>query len=324
VDDLRNRLNEIPKNKKIVVTCAVGLRGYLATRILLQNGFADVSNLSGGYKTYEAANAHQSNDGAHTEEKSMNPQDVDTQLPRTAGVLYTADACGLQCPGPIIRLKNEMDKLKTGDHLEMTASDQGFKKDAGAWCAMTGNKLVSIGEKDGVIHAVIEKGSGAPAAGTQNLSNKTIVVFSDDLDRALASFVIANGATSTGKKVTMFFTFWGLNILKKRKHAPVKKDFMGKMFGMMMAKDSRGTKLSKLNMLGIGSWMMRRRMKAKNVDSLESMMAMARAAGVTFIACQMSMDIMGVKAEELIDGAQIGGVATYLSEAEQANVNLFI
>jgi peroxiredoxin family protein len=151
-----------------------------------------------------------------------------------------------------------------------------------------------------------------------------MVVFSDDLDKALASFVIANGAASTGKKVSLFFTFWGLNILKKTNKPAVKKDFMASMFDRMLPKNSKGLKLSKLNMMGMGSNMMRNIMKKKNIDSLESLIVQAQENGVEFIACTMSMDVMGVKKEELIDGVEFGGVATYLERTEEANLNLFI
>ena len=154
--------------------------------------------------------------------------------------------------------------------------------------------------------------------------NKTLIVFSDDLDKALASFVIANGAASTGKKVTMFFTFWGLNVIKKRQKPSVSKDIFGKMFGWMLPAHSGKLKLSKMNMGGAGSWMMRLIMKKKHIDSLESLIAQAAENGVEMIACTMSMDVMGVKKEELMDNVTLGGVATYLERTEDANVNLFI
>ncbi|HRY83881.1 MAG TPA: DsrE/DsrF/DrsH-like family protein, partial [Candidatus Cloacimonadota bacterium] len=225
---------------------------------------------------------------------------------------------------PIMRLKLEMDKLANGDQLKISASDPGFAKDVPAWCKMTGNTLIGIETEGRKIIATVQKGGTAEITAGAAGKNKTIVVFSDSLDRALASFVIANGAATTGKKVTMFFTFWGLNVIKKQRKPQVEKDLMGKMFGMMLAGSSKGLGLSKINFGGMGPILMRKRMKDKNVDSLELMIQQALHAGVEMIACQMSMDIMGVDAKELIDGVTIGGVATYLSEAEQANINLFI
>ena len=223
-----------------------------------------------------------------------------------------------------MRLKQEMDKLANGDQLRITATDQGFAKDVPAWCQMTGNTMVEVRQEGRKIIATIQKGGAQEISSGAAGKNKTMIVFSDDLDRVLASFVIANGAAATGKKVTMFFTFWGLNVIKKPGTTNSDKDTMGKMFGMMLPKSSQGLSLSKINFAGMGPMLMRKRMKDKNVDSLEMMIAQAKRAGVQMIACQMSMDIMGVEAGELIDGVTIGGVASYLEEAEQSNLNLFI
>ena len=144
------------------------------------------------------------------------------------------------------------------------------------------------------------------------------------MDKVLATFVLANGAAATGEKVTIFFTFWGLNAIKKTEKPKVKKDWFGKMFGVMLPSDSMKLQLSKMNMGGMGARMMRHIMKRKGIDSLESLRRQAIENGVEFIACQMSMDVMGVKKEELLDHVTIGGVATYMGRAEEANVNLFI
>lgn len=328
VDELRKRLDEVPRGKKLVVFCRTGHRSYFASRILMQNGFNEVYNLSGGYMTYKNANQQQGNENAFAgESTNKDDQLQQNDQPKSAvpsGKIIEADACGLQCPGPIMRLKQEMDKLANGDQLRITATDQGFAKDVPAWCQMTGNTMVEVRQEGRKIIATIQKGGAQEISSTAAGKNKTMIVFSDDLDRVLASFVIANGAATTGKKVTMFFTFWGLNVIKRKDSPKVKKDFMGKMFGMMLPSSSKGLGLSKINFAGLGPVMMRQRMKDKNVDSLEMMIRQAQMAGVQMIACQMSMDIMGVQAEELIDGVKIGGVATYLAEAEQANINLFI
>ncbi|MDY0150743.1 MAG: FAD-dependent oxidoreductase [Candidatus Cloacimonas sp.] len=329
VDEMRSRLSEIPKDKKIILFCGTGHRSYFAYRILAQSGFNELRNLSGGYITYESATQKQSNEDIFASEY-IGKDDHIYQGKETPAITadsqsVNVDACGLQCPGPILRMKSEMDKLSDGDILNITASDPGFAKDVPAWCNMTGNKLISIrNEGKKIIASVLKGGGKALSAGSEGGKNKTLIVFSDDLDRALASFVIANGAASTGKKVTMFFTFWGLNVIKKTSAIKPEKDFMGKMFGMMLPKSSKGLGLSKINFAGMGPILMRKRMKDKNVDSLEMMIGQAIHAGVQMIACQMSMDIMGVDASELMDGVTIGGVATYLEEAEQSNLNLFI
>lgn len=325
VDELREHLDELPKDKPIVVTCAVGLRGYLAYRILVQNGFKNVRNLSGGYKTWSTATAPVCNDAhcqaqADTEEKTDDGQPANAPKP-----VLSVDACGLMCPGPILQLKKNYAELKEGEALVIKATDQAFGKDVASWCKMTGAQLTSLENRNGIVAATIQKAAPVCSAATsQPADHKTIVVFSDDLDKALASFVIANGAAAAGKKVTLFFTFWGLNIIKKRNKPAVEKDLMGKMFGWMLPSSSEKLKLSKMNMGGMGSKMMRMIMKQKRIDSLESLIQQAIDNGVEMIACTMSMDVMGVKQEELLDHVKLGGVATYLERAEEANLNLFI
>lgn len=323
VDELREHLDELPKEKPIVVTCAVGLRGYLAYRILVQNGFKHVRNLSGGYKTWSVATAPIKEIVSHKPEipESTSYGNSDSQIN-----LLKVDACGLMCPGPVMQLKKNYKALKIGEQLQITATDQAFGKDVTSWCKMTGAELVALENKNGVVAATIRKQEKTASCeiSRNNADNKTLIVFSDDLDKALASFVIANGAASTGKKVTMFFTFWGLNVIKKQHKPTVTKDIFGKMFGWMLPTHSGKLKLSKMNMGGAGSWMMRLIMKRKRIDSLESLIQQAIDNGVEMIACTMSMDVMGVQKEELMDNVTLGGVASYLERAEEANVNLFI
>ena len=321
VDELREHLDELPKDKLIVVSCAVGLRGYLAYRILVQNGFKNVRNLSGGYKTWSVATA------PVKEVAPCNPGSSEGANCECSAIpTLKVDACGLMCPGPVMQLKKNYETLKTGEQLQITATDQAFGKDVASWCKVTGAELVALENKNGVVAATIRKQEKtAPHASVQNnADNKTLIVFSDDLDKALASFVIANGAASTGKKVTMFFTFWGLNVIKKQQKPAVSKDIFGKMFGWMLPAHSGKLKLSKMNMGGAGSWMMRLIMKQKRIDSLESLIQQAVDNGVEMIACTMSMDVMGVQKEELMDNVTLGGVASYLERAEEANVNLVI
>ena len=321
VDELREHLDELPKDKLIVVSCAVGLRGYLAYRILVQNGFKNVRNLSGGYKTWSVATA------PVKEVAPCNPGSSEGANCECSAIpTLKVDACGLMCPGPVMQLKKNYETLKTGEQLQITATDQAFGKDVASWCKVTGAELVALENKNGVVAATIRKQekTALHASVQNNADNKTLIVFSDDLDTALASFVIANGAASTGKKVTMFFTFWGLNVIKKQQKPAVSKDIFGKMFGWMLPAHSGKLKLSKMNMGGAGSWMMRLIMKQKRIDSLESLIQQAVDNGVEMIACTMSMDVMGVQKEELMDNVTLGGVASYLERAEEANVNLFI
>lgn len=323
LDDLRERICEIPRNKKIVIFCAVGLRGYLAQRILMGRGYADVWNLSGGYQIYSLATMPVLN--VRHRESSSYPT-VPLRTADECRQVIKVDACGLQCPGPIMKLKKAMDNATVGDRVEVQATDAGFPRDAGAWCKSTGNKIVEM-NADGGYHTVVVEKASSHRREVQTLTdskNKTLIMFSDDLDRALATFVLANGAAATGHKVSVFFTFWGLNVIKRERKPAVKKDIFGRMFSWMMPSDSRKLRLSQMSMLGLGDRMMRYIMKKKNIDSLEKLRQQALDNGVEFIACQMSMDMMGVQREELIDGVTVGGVATYMERAENANVNLFI
>lgn len=343
LDELRDRLTELPEDRMIYTFCAVGLRGYLAYRILIQHGFEKVRNLSGGLKTYRAATApiiiHEDN-GSEIEEMpiqqkgsaSDNQPVAPTNQPAASAATVTAaktirvDACGLQCPGPILKMKKTMDGLASGERVEITSTDPGFPRDAAAWCSSTGNQLISKEASGGKSVVIIEKGEPKSCNIVTSCEGKgkTFIMFSDDLDKALATFVLANGAAATGQKVTIFFTFWGLNVIKKLQKPKVEKDIFGKMFGMMLPSSSKKLKLSKMSMGGIGGKMMRYIMKEKGIDSLESLRQQALENGVEFIACQMSMDVMGVKQEELLDDVTIGGVATYMERADNANVNLFI
>lgn len=320
VDNLRNSLQTLNPKQDIIVYCAIGLRGYLAYRILEQNGFTAIRNLSGGYKTYSVASGEQSNPIEFSETLINSNDEITDYKPE----ILQVDACGLQCPGPIVKLKKHYSEVNNGEHIRISATDPGFAKDVASWCNITGARLVEVKNNNGVINATIEKQENKSCKMLSNGDNKTLIVFSDDLDKALASFVIANGAAATGKKVTMFFTFWGLNVIKKQNAPKVHKDIFGRMFGMMLPKSSLKLKLSKMNMGGIGSKMMRYIMKDKKIDSLESLITQAAESGVEMIACTMSMDVMGVKKEELFDNVTLGGVATYLERAEDANVNLFI
>lgn len=322
LDDLRERMQELPKDKEIIVFCAVGLRGYLAQRILRGHGYTAVRNLIGGYKTFATANAPVGKLNLPYNE----PKNLDTQAMTTEIKTVKIDACGLSCPGPIMKVKQAIDSIADGERIEITSTDAGFARDAQAWCNTTGNVLISNVEEKGRYTVVIEKGS--PKACQVKTScdgkGKTLIMFSDDLDKALATFVLANGAAATGQKVSIFFTFWGLNVIKKERKPSVAKDIFGKMFGMMLPSSSKKLHLSKMSMMGMGDKMMRHIMKKKNIDSLEALRQQAIDNGVEFIACQMSMDVMGVAREELLDNVTIGGVATYMERADQANVNLFI
>ena len=361
VDDLRSRLDELPKDKELLAFCQVGLRGYLACRILSQNGF-NCRNLSGGWKTYAAwvsvmgktPKAPKDPQGPGSKEMKDDTGEKSccsgaaTQTSvagnNAAGASGSAtamkeiDARTLQCPGPIMRLKAELEKMRIGEGVRITVSDTGFPEDVKAWCRNTGNILAMMETRrdaDGAyfeagvmkghpIEAVSPAQNSNPAGNENGRKKKSIVVFSGDFDKAMAAFIIANGAASMGSEVTLFFTFWGLNILRRGESVSVGKTIVERMFGWMMPRGAGRIGLSRMNVFGMGLRMIKGVMLRKNVASLPELIDSARKAGVRLVACSMSMNLMGLKREELIDGVEEGGVASYLDTAEMGTVNLFI
>lgn len=333
-EEVRTSLDKIPRDRDIIILCGVGLRSYLVERILKQNGFDRSSILSGGLKVFKAAVQDQNNRDIFTQyEVGYETRQENPAL--SAITVLEVDACGLQCPGPILKLKSEIEKIKPGERLLQKASDPGFARDVQSWCNMTGNRLVDLKEEKGIVSAIIQRAGGDDSSGqagaaqgiqvvSSNSKELTLICFSDDMDKALASLVIANGALASGKKVTIFYTFWGLNIIKRRRKPRVKKSLTGKLFGMMLPKHNSKLRLSKFQMGGMGAAMMKGIMRKEKIDTLEVMLRTAIDNGLQMIACQMSMDVMGVKKEELIDEAETGGVANYLESASSAGINLFI
>ena len=315
---LRDRTGEIPNDKKVILVCDSGYTSYLASRILIQKGFNNVYSLMAGMKLYKEIER----DKESKVSKKINVQ----ALIKSSENVLKVDACGLSCPGPIMKLAENISNIQEGEVLEITSTDKGFYADVEAWCNSTNNTLLNLDNRDKKIVAKIQKGQAIPQNHNNQIQTKkaqTIVVFSNDLDKALAAFIIANGAKASGHDVTLFFTFWGLNILRKD-NVTVKKSLIDKMFGLMMPKGANKLTLSKMNMGGVGSMMMKWVMKNKNISTLKELITQAQANGVKFIACQMSMDVMGIQKDELIDGVEIGGVAKYIAESTNSNSNLFI
>ena len=312
IDEIRKRTDEIPKDKKVVLFCNTGYTSYCASRILIQKGYNNVYSLCGGFELYKEL----------TKTLSAVPKTALCANVASNSQKTIIDATGLQCPGPIMKVSDAISRAKDGEIFEVHCNDKGFKSDIGAWCESSSNSLLEIKNEGREIVATIQKGA------VQNKENKhknaqTIVVFSNDLDKVLASFIIANGAKASGKDVVMFFTFWGLNVLRKP-NKKVKKGFIDKMFSLMMPNGADKLTLSKMNMLGFGSKLMKWVMKNKNISTLNELIQTAQKSGIKFIACNMSMDVMGIKEEELIEGIEIAGVAKYIAESNGANSNLFI
>jgi len=325
LQQVRQNLNEIPKDRPVLVYCQTGQRSYFATRILNQLGF-EAYNLTGGYKTYSHAVGRQSNFDVY-EHVTIDSREELREIPPASmmeGKQFTVDACGLQCPGPILKLYNKIKEVDEGDIVTVQATDFGFTSDVEAWANSTGNRLLSLDTENGIIVARIQKGLAKKEAGPVLGQNKTMVIFSGDMDKAIAGFIIANGVIASGHQVSMFFTFWGLNLLRKNESVNVKKNLIEKMFGWMMPRGTQKAKLSQMHMAGLGTAMIKGIMKKKNVDSLPIMLQTAIDNGVRIQACQMSMDLMGIKREELIDGIEIVGVATMLASSDESNAVIFI
>lgn len=324
---LRQRNGEVPRDKRVIVYCRVGLIAHNATRLLMGMGISDCFNLSGGYETWHIATAPLEAYAGTAATKPTEKGKVIRMPParEKSARIVEVNACGLQCPGPVMRLKQEMDRLAPGEAVAITASDPGFYSDAPSWARVTGNVVREISVERGIVTALIEKADAAPVPVASTGNDKTIIVFSGDLDKVIASFIIANGAIAMGRKVTMFFTFWGLNALRRpEKVRGLGKNLIEKAFAWMMPRGSSRLALSRMSMGGIGGRLIRGIMKRRNVPALEEMIDSAVRGGVNIVACQMSMELMGIRREELIDGVRVGGVASYLEATETADNNLFI
>ncbi|MDD2998488.1 MAG: FAD-dependent oxidoreductase, partial [Candidatus Riflebacteria bacterium] len=322
--ELRSRFSEMPTDKEYILYCQVGLRGYLAYRILTQNGYK-AANLDGGYKTYSMVNKTATYDKIAMSDDAGGGSEEALSVSEPQ-IIKKLDVSGLQCPGPISRLKAAIDEIAFGQAVEVLSTDPGFAADVPAWCRSTGNKCLVVEKAaGGKFRAVIAKhGHGECMLSTLPQKQMTNVIFSNDLDKAMAALIIANGAAAAGYKTTLFFTFWGLSLLRKEAEKPVKKDLVEKMFGMMLPKGVDGLKLSKMHMGGMGTAMMHRVMESKHVASLHDLLQQAIDNKVKLVACSMSMDVMGIKEAELIEGVEIGGVAMYIDELSRSSAGLFI
>ena len=298
------------KNTTYFVHCKSGTRSAKASEYLAEQGY-DIVNLDGGYKAYEAKN-----DDDNTFEENTN---VAIKAERKQ-----FNYSGLQCPGPIVNISKEVKNIEVGEQIEVTVTDSGFLSDIKSWVKQTGHTLVKLDEGNNGINAIIQKEKPKDLEVNHTAKGTTIVLFSGELDKAVAAMIIANGAKAAGRDVTIFFTFWGLNALKKNQSVHVKKQGIAKMFDLMLPKTPVRMPLSKMNMFGLGNIMMRYVMKKKNVDSLPSLIDQAIDQDIKLIACTMSMDVMGIQKEELRDEVEYGGVGTYIGDTENANHNLFI
>jgi NADPH-dependent 2,4-dienoyl-CoA reductase/sulfur reductase-like enzyme/peroxiredoxin family protein/TusA-related sulfurtransferase len=332
--ELRARLGELDSAKPWVTVCALGKTSYFAARVLAQAGF-DVVSLAGGVRVRPET----------TRVKAASPAAVANQLgagktaatPAPAARVTEAaelDCTGLACPGPLLQVKTRCDALAPGQELAVTASDPGFARDVEAFARSTGFELLGVERAKGLVKARLRRPVdaaainasliAAPAAGARR-KGATLVVFSGEMDKVMASLVIANGAAALGGPVTLFFTFWGINALRREQAVTVTgKTLLDRMFGRMLPRGLGALPLSKMNFGGAGRRLMRYQMASKRLPNLPGLLGTARLAGVRLVVCTMSMEAMGIRAEELIEGVEFGGVADYLASAETTGTNLFV
>lgn len=313
----------VPKGKPVYVVCRTGDWSQQIAEILEDRGY-EAYSLKGGIQAYRKYLQDHNPDKYAQYQKAEEKVLAVKKEPEVKKPLYI-DAKGLKCPGPIVKVADTLKTLNDGDRVYVEATEDAFASDIRVWTERTGNKLINETVSSGLVTAEIEKSS---VTKTETVSEsdheKTFVIFSGDLDKTIAVFIMANGAAAMGRQVTMFFTFWGLNVLRKPEKVKVKKNFIGKLFGVMMPRGTKKLGLSRMNFGGMGAKMIRSVMKQNGIESVEELMDDAVKHGVRLVACQMSMDIMGITKEELIDGVELGGVATMLGSAEKSDLTYFI
>ncbi len=337
LEQVRERQADWDPSTPIRLYCAVGFRSYLAYRALVQRGFADVRTLSGGMATFRAFHdvAPSAIDDPVPAISYAQPEAAAPAGPATAtGVLVDLDCTGLACPGPIMKLQETVSGLAAGDEVLAHVSDSGFRLDAPAWAARNGHTILSLTPEGPGYAARIRKGgataeprgsvAAASGAAARLEDKKSFVVFSGELDKVLAAFILANGAVAMGDEVSMFFTFWGLNALRREDPPARSRSALDRMFGAMMPSGADRLKLSNLHMLGGGTMLMKKVMKDHKVPSLPQLIASAQAGGVRLVGCTMTMDLLGIAPDDLIEGVELGGVATFLGEANTSNGAFFI
>ncbi len=301
----------------------------------MQRGFSDVKMLSGGMNTFRSFHDVPLADGVDTYEPIDNYAEgvtgVHTGKGATApavptGVSVDLDCTGLACPGPIMKLQAKVGELRPGDEVLVHVSDPGFRLDAPAWATKNGHEMLQIYPEGPGYAARFRKGGAGVAAGAaaRIKDKKTLVVFSGEFDKVLASFILANGAAAMGDEVSMFFTFWGLNVLRRSDPPAREKSAMEKMFSVMMPSGPEKLPLSTMNMLGGGPAMIKKIMADHNVPSLPDLIASAQDSGIRLVACTMTMDLLGITEADLIDGVEFGGVAMMYGEANESNAQFFI
>ncbi len=297
-------------DKTYYIYCKSGGRSQQASQYLANQGY-DIVNLDDGYTAFADKNI------------SLPEEQTDMKIQNDRKVINYS---GMQCPGPIVNLNMEVQQLEVGKQIEVKVTDFGFYSDVKSWAAQTGHAIVDLEQKADHVKAIVQKEpqNNKDMKVTETANGTTIVLFSGELDKAIAALIIANGAKAAGREVSIFFTFWGLNALKHNNKVKVKKQGIEKLFDLFLPNTPENMPISKMNMFGLGNLMMRFIMKKKNVDTLPSLMNQAIKQDIRLMACTMSMDVMGIKKEELRKEADFVGVGTYIGETQKAAHNLFI
>ncbi len=331
---LKKELQNLPSNSvvKVLVTDSYFILDCKAWCMEHQHKFLEEEYHDGVISCYIRLDGKTDKSTIKEDIAKPSPTNIKPEDNCNIDITVEIDACGLQCPGPLLETKKVMDKLEHGEVAKITSTDFGYPLDIEKWCVQTGNTLIRTHSEKSSCFAIIKKGLhgvtnkiGCNEQTPPKQKTATIVCFSGDLDKVYAQLIIANGAAAMGQKVSLFFTFWGLNVLRKpKKVRKLKKTFMEKNFAKMMPRGVDKLTLSQMHMAGMGSKMMKKIMKKKNVATLQQLMKDAQDAGIEFIACTMSMDVMGLKREELIDGITYAGVGAYIGNSSDANITLFV
>ncbi|PFG19798.1 FAD-dependent oxidoreductase [Serinibacter salmoneus] len=320
---LREALPSWDRDRAVRLYCAVGFRSYLAHRALVQEGFTDVATLSGGSTTFKAVHERPQD---RYEALPAVENYTEPALPAGPATRLDLDCTGLACPGPIMKLSETMSSLAAGDEVRVLVSDPGFALDGPAWASTHGHHLTDLTPQGAGYSATVRKGAPAPrpVSASPTPDKTSMVVFSGDLDKLIATFIIANGALAMGQQVSLFFTFWGLNALRRSDAPRRDRSPMEHMMARMMPAGAEKLTLSQMHMGGAGTAMIKKVMKENNVPSLPELITTARDSGARLIACTMTMDLLGIARTDLIDGLEYAGVATFLGEAGESGTTLFV
>lgn len=352
LEAIRGRIDEIrelSKGRGVITVCNLGKLSYFASRILAAHDIP-VQSLQGGLTLLRNQPIEILD---HPEAKLPENHDANLKAPPTkilkaSSPVHELDVCGLACPGPIMAIRKILPTIQPGCELRVIASDTGFYNDFKSFCRVNNLDVVSLSKSNGLITGQLRVpgdsdniqaaakndvaqgvASASPVASDKDLS---LVVFSGELDKVLAAFVLANGAIAMGGKVTMFFTFWGLNALRTSHHEGQSSDnlhhgnldIMDKMLRLMLPTGADALPLSHLQMGGLGPIAMKLQMKQKHLPNLPDLMRDASQGGVRMVACTMSMTALGILESDLISGVELGGVADFLDASSQSKTTLFI